>query len=149
MKRCMTLLLLSIGLASPALAADRPLDLTIDGRPISRTGSVALFHRNVAFVNLIELVRSFGGLVTLSKSGAAVTLRSHSATFVSDRATATVDAVPMTMPAAAFTAGGVLYVPLEFFVNRIAGGTVRVDAGAATARIAPGADPAPDASASP
>lgn len=145
----MAFIFLSIVLASPAFAADRPLQLTIDGRPVSRNGSVALFHRGVAFANLIELVRSYGGLVSIATPATSVTIRSHSATFVPGSPTATIDTVAAPMPAPAFFSGGVLYVPLAFFVSRVAGGTVRIDTAAATANIAVRADAAPDATASP
>lgn len=149
MKRGVALVLLVVSLAAPALAADRPLSLTIDGRPVSRTGAVAVLHRRLAYVNLIELVRSYGGIVSVSSGATSVTVRARTATFVPGSAQVTVDKEAAEMPGPAYVSGGVLYVPLEFLVTRVAGGTVRIDAAGATARIAVPADGAPAATASP
>lgn len=149
MKRSMAFVFLSVLLASPAIAADRSLAITIDGRPVSRNGTVAVLRRNVAYADLIELVRSYGGVVSISPAGASVTVRSRNATFVSGSASVSVDKTLDSMPERAFTANGTLFVPLQYFVTRIVGGTVRIDARAATARIALAPDALPQSTASP
>lgn len=140
-------LLLAIALAgscgAAAAAADTPLALTIGGRPISRSESVAFFRGSIAYASSVELVRSYGGLETMSGGATTVTLRSRTATFVPGEATAIVDGATVELPAPALLSRGLLFVPLTFFVTRVAGGTVRFDAAARSADIVIAVDPQP------
>ncbi|GAC1551570.1 MAG: hypothetical protein NVS3B16_26290 [Vulcanimicrobiaceae bacterium] len=149
MKRGLAIGLLYALLASPAFAADRPLALTIEGRPVARSGTVAMLRGNVAYADIIELVRSYGGLVTFKGRTATATIHARTASFVAGRATALLDGSRVSLPRAPFTGGGTMYVPLVFFVTRVAGGSVRVDAAKATARIAVGAGAGAEATAGP
>ena len=122
-------------LPSAALAADRPLDLTMGGRPISRTGPVAFFHGGVAYVSANELVRAYGGLTSQTGGATSITLGPRTAIFTPGSSVVRVDRAPLTMPAPALVSSGSLYVPLEFFVSNVARGTVRINAGSGTADI--------------
>lgn len=134
--------LVAISASSAAVfAADRALALTIDGRPISRTEPVALFHDGVAYASAIELVRSYGGITSQTGGATAITLGSRVAIFTPGSSIGQVDGARLTMPAPAFVTGGSLYVPLTFFVTQVAGGTVRIDTVAGTAAITLGPSP--------
>lgn len=138
--------------AAPVLAADEPLALDVDGRPVSRSASVAVMRGDVAFVDVIDLVRVFNGLVTLRGTAVTASVGGHEATFRPSDAMATVDGTAIAMQAAAFRQNGDLYVPLAFFVDHIVPGTtLRLERNPARATLhvlpaAPGsAAPAPAA----
>ena len=135
MKRATTFVVSIALLAAPAVAADRSLAVTIDGRPLSRGPSTALFHRDAAYADVDELVRSFGGLVTSTRGTTTVTLAGRSATFAVGRPSVVLDGRRIALAHPAFVVDRRTYVPLDFFITRIARGSLDVDATAATARI--------------
>lgn len=131
---------------TPANAADRPLRLSIDGRPVSRDTAVGKMRGNVAYADLVVLVRVFGGLVSIRGTGMTATIGSHSALFHTNETKAKIDGMVMTMPSAAFKEDGDLYVPLAFFVkNVVPGTTLRIDRanGRASLHAAPQPSPSP------
>jgi hypothetical protein len=114
--------------ATPASAADRPLRLSIDGRPASRDTTVAKMRGDIAYADLVVLVRVFGGLVSIRGTGMTATVGAHSALFHTNDTKAKIDGTDMTMSSAAFKEDGDLYVPLAFFVkNVVPGTTLRID----------------------
>lgn len=140
MKRIVASAILCAALARPAFAADRKLSVTLDGRPFSRNGAVALVHDGIAYANVVELVRAYGGVVSLAPGSVRVTVRAHEARFVRGDASASVDRVRRTMPGPAILEGDVLFLPLAFFVTTVADGRVAVDLAAGTANIVVGAN---------
>lgn len=143
MKRLFALAISFALLAGPAVAADRTLALTIDGRPLSRSGPVALVHDGIAYANAIELVRAYGGIVSIAKGSLRATLRTHTASFARGSSIAIVDGSKLAMPGPALREDGTIYVPLAFFVMKVSGGRVNVDLDAHTARITLAAEPLP------
>ena len=115
-------------IATPARAAGDPLALTVDGRPLSHAGSVAQTRHGVAYVDLVEIVRTFDGLLSIHKADTVATIGHHEATFRANDARVKLDGATVRMPAAAFRSGGDLYVPLTFLVRGLLpGATVRID----------------------
>jgi len=109
-------------------AADAPLALTVDGRPVSRSATVAIVHRNVPYVNVVEIVRTFNGLVSLHGDSVTVTVRGREATFRANDLRATVGGTSVAMPGRALLIEREFYVPLAFFVAQMApSATLRVD----------------------
>ncbi len=141
MKRLVALAISFAALAAPALAADRTLALTIDGRPLSRSAPVALVHDGIAYANAIELVRAYGGIVSIAKSSVRVTLRAHTASFTRGSSNAILDGTKLAMPGPALREDNSIYVPLAFFVTNVTGGRVNVDLDAGTARITLAVEP--------
>lgn len=138
MMRAAAILLSIVVVATPAIAASRPLVVTIEGRPISHGASIAVLRHGTAYANLTELVRSYNGIVTTTRGATTVTVRTHQATFVPGSRSVVLDTVAMPLDTPAYLASGSLYVPLVFFVRRVARGRVRVDAARATADISVG-----------
>lgn len=122
-----------------AEGADRPLTVTIQGRPISRSAPVAFLRDDVAYASATELVRAYDGLETDTNGLTSITIGSHQAAFAVYKAAAIVDGTSIAMGAPALVVDGALYVPLEFFVTHVAGGTVHVSGTTADIRLA--ADP--------
>jgi len=150
MKGALGAVVLSLAVAAPAAAADRPLVVTIEGRPISSAGTpVAFLHHGIAYASVVELVRSYGGIVTTTAGATTVTLHARTVRFVPESTSVSLDGERLKLATPAFLYGGILYVPLAFFVTRVARGHVKVDAAAATANVSVGGERAPAPTASP
>jgi hypothetical protein len=117
----------ALSVTARASAADAIVDLTLEGRPVDRAPGVAVEHHGFVFADAIDLTRCFDGLITLLPNGAAtITIGPNTGTFAPGSLRATVNAVGFALPAAPFVRNGDLFVPLEPFVARIAGATVRL-----------------------
>lgn len=141
MKRIVATSVLASLLVAPALASDRPLSVTIDGRPITRGTSMARIHNGVAYANLTELVRTYNGIVTTTRGATTVTVRTRRATFVPGSSSVVLNDGKLPLRDPAFMDRGALYVPLAFFVKRVGGGRIAIDRGMKTADISIAVDP--------
>ncbi len=130
------LLLTATTATLPARAADTSLALMVDGRPISKNPHVAVIHGGVPFVDLVDIVRTFNGLVVIGAGHVGASVGKHEARFARGDATAMVDGTPVAMPAVAFSANGDLFVPLAFFLTELVpGASLRVDRAAGSANV--------------
>lgn len=135
MKRVLATVLLAGSLGAPALAADRPLTVTIEGRPVTSGSSMARVRDGVAYARLTELVRTYNGIASTTNGATTVTVRSRRATFVPGSGFVVLGGTRMRLAHPAFTDGGVLYVPLAFFVKRVGGGRIAIDPSMSSADI--------------
>ncbi|HEX3550883.1 MAG TPA: stalk domain-containing protein [Candidatus Elarobacter sp.] len=129
MKRALAGLLLAatVAVASPALAADRAVGLTLDGRPVDRAGGVAVLHNGVIYGDVVDLVKSFDGLLTFQGNAVAVTINGVNARFTTGSRTAMINDGAVTMEGQAFVRNGDIFVPLNTFVTRVAQAKLRVN----------------------
>jgi hypothetical protein len=134
---------LPIGFAPvPALATDRIVTLTLDGRPVDRTaGTSALLHGGVIYADVVRLVKSFDGLLTFQGNAVVVSIGTTTATFTAGSRTAKIGQGAVTMRGAAFMRDGDLYVPLDTFVTRVAGARLSVNPAQTRADIVVNANP--------
>jgi hypothetical protein len=138
MKRLAAVLVIAaslLGAAAPALATDRVVKVTLDGRPLDRAGNVALLHDGVIYTDVVKLVKAFDGLLTFQGKKVVVSIGTTTGTFTAGSRTATISDGAVTMRGAAFMRDGDLYVPLDTFVTRLANAKLRVTPGAARADI--------------
>ena len=144
MKRILTALVAALALlaAVPALAADRPVKLTLDGRPVDSAGGVAVLHGGVVYADVVPLVKSFNGLLTFQGDAVVVTINGVTGRFTPGSRTALINDGAVTMPGQTFKRDGDLYVPLEIFVTRVAKARVKFDSSKTHADIAVNASPA-------
>ena len=145
MTRLLAALLCALVLAlggAPASAADKNVKLTLDGRPVDRAGGVALARGGVVYANLVDLVKSFDGLLTFHGSGGViVTINGVTATFTAGSRTAKIGEGAQTMKGQTFLRDGDLYVPLDFFVTQVAHAKVKIDPAQSRADIFVNANP--------
>jgi hypothetical protein len=134
-------LVLALGANAPASAADKIVKLTLDGRPVDRAGGVAVARGGIVYANLVDLVKSFDGLITFHGSGAEVTVNAVTATFTVGSRTAQINQGALTMPGQTFLRNGDLYVPLDFFVTQVARAKVMIDPARTRADIRVNANP--------
>ena len=127
MTRIVAAFFLTLALAAPALATDRIVKLTIDGRPVDRAGGIALLHQGVVYADVVDLTKSFNGLITFHGRAAEVSIQGTTATFTAGSRTMKIGTGAVTMSGAAFMRNGDLYVPLDTFVTRVAKAHVRLD----------------------
>ncbi len=129
MKRPLAILALiaAIALGAPASAADRVVSLTLDGRPVDRAGGVALLHNGVVCADVVDLVKSFDGLLTFQGNAVVVTINGVTARFTAGSRTAMVNDGAITMETRAFMRNGDLFVPLNAFITRVAQAKVRIN----------------------
>jgi hypothetical protein len=120
---------------APALAKDQLVKLTLDGRPVDRVGGIALLHDGLVYADSVDLVKTFDGLVVFAGTSERIEIRGHVGTFTAGMRGATVDQVRVLLPGAPFVRNGDLYVPLEFFITRIASAHVRFTPGRADIRV--------------
>ncbi len=113
MIRILAAIVLGVALTGPALAADRVLRLTIDGRPVDRNG-------------VIDLVKSFNGLVTFQGPALVVTISGVTATFTNGSRTAKVGQGAVMMRGPAILREREMFVPLDTFVTRLTNAKVRL-----------------------
>jgi hypothetical protein len=120
---------------APALAKDQLVKLTMDGRPVDRLGGIALMHDGVVYADSVDLVKTFDGLVTFSGTSERIEIKGHVGTFTAGMRGATLDQAHVVLPGAPFMRNGDLYVPLEFFITRVASARVKVAPGHADIRV--------------
>ncbi|HEX3469386.1 MAG TPA: stalk domain-containing protein [Candidatus Elarobacter sp.] len=138
LKRFAAALALSLTLAgscAPALAADRVVKLTLDGRPVDRAGGVARLRNGVVYADVVDLVKSFNGLLTFQGNAVEVSIGTTVARFTVGSRTAMVDQGAITMPGQTFSYSGDIYVPLSVFITQVAHAKLRVDASQSHADI--------------
>ncbi len=144
MKRLLTALALGIALLAPnapALAADRQVKLTLDGRPVDRAGGVAVVRSGVIYADIVPLVKSFDGLLTFQGSAVVVTINGVTGRFTDGSRTALINGGAVTMRGQTFKRNGDWYVPLDTFITQIAKAKLRVNAAQTQADIAVNASP--------
>ncbi|MDQ6944270.1 MAG: hypothetical protein M3169_17370 [Candidatus Eremiobacteraeota bacterium] len=144
MKRLLTALALGLALLAPntsALAADREVKLTLDGRPVDRAGGIAVVRNGIVYADVVPLVKSFDGLLTFQGNAVVVTIHGITGRFTDGSRTALINAGAVTMRGQTFKRNGDWYVPLETFITNVAKAKVRVNAAQTQADISVNANP--------
>ena len=103
-------------LVAPALpaAADEPVNLTVDGRPVSSKPDVAVMRNGVMYVDAVDFTKVFNGLLVTSAPGAIkIAVRGHTAAFHSGERSAVIDGKHVTLEGPAFTRNGDVYIPIK------------------------------------
>jgi copper amine oxidase-like protein len=126
MIRILAAIALAAALTGPAFAADRVVRLTIDGRPVDRNGGSAVMHNGIVYGDVIDLVKSFNGLVTFQGPALVVTISGVTATFTTGSRTAKVGDGSVVMRGAAFLREREMFVPLDTFVTRLTNAKLRL-----------------------
>ena len=127
MIRILAAIALGIALTGPAAAGDRVVRLTIDGRPVDRNGGSAVLHNGIVYADVIDLVKSFNGLVTFQGPALVVTITGVTATFTNGSRTAKVGDGSVVMRGPAFMREREMFVPLDTFVTRLTTAKVRLN----------------------
>jgi glutamine cyclotransferase len=127
--------------ATPTLASDRDVKLTLDGRPVDRIGGVAVVRNGVVYADVVPLVKSFDGLLTFQGNAVVVTIHGITGRFTDGSRTALINGGAVTMRGQTFKRNGDWYVPLETFITQIAKAKVRVNAAQTQADISVNANP--------
>lgn len=138
LRRIAAALALSLTLAgtcAPAVAGDRVVKLTLDGRPVDRAGGVARLRNGVVYADVVDLVKSFDGLLTFQGNAVEVSIGTTVARFTVGSRTVTIDQGAITMPGQTFKFDGDVYVPLSVFITDVAHAKVRIDASQSHADI--------------
>ncbi len=138
MKKLLTALSLTLALAAslaPAQAADTTVALTLDGRPVDTRGPSAIRHGGVVYGNVVNLVKSFDGLLTFQGNAVVVTIHGVTGRFTEGSRTALINDGAVTMPGRTFRSNGDLYVPLDTFITRVAKAKLRLNAAQTQADI--------------
>jgi len=120
---------------APALAADREVKLTLDGRAVDRAGGVAVARHGVVYADVVPLVKSFDGLLTFQGNAVVVTIHGITGRFTDGSRTALINDGAVTMRGQTFKRNGDWYVPLDTFITQIAKAKVRVNAAQTQADI--------------
>ncbi len=141
MIRIVAAALLALALTAPVLAKDRIVHLTLDGRAVDRAGGIALVHRGIVYADVVDLVKSFDGLLIFHGAAVEVTIRSKTARFTVGSRTMQIGQGSVVMGGQAFRRNGDIYVPLEAFVTRVAGARMRTNADKTRAQIFVNANP--------
>ncbi|GAC1576544.1 MAG: hypothetical protein NVS3B7_09490 [Candidatus Elarobacter sp.] len=129
-------LALSFAAPIPAFAAEKMVKLTMDGRPVDRAGGIAVSRGGVVYADLVDLVKSFNGLLTFQGDAVVVTINSRTATFTVGSRTMKLDLGAVVMRGQTFKRNGDVFVPLDAFVTRLAGAKLKVDGAQTRADIA-------------
>lgn len=138
MKKMLTALAIGIALLAPtmsALAADRDVKLTLDGRLVDRAGGVALVRNGVVYADVVPLVKSFDGLLTFQGNAVVVSIHGVTGRFTDGSRTALINDGAVTMRGQTFKRNGDWYVPLVTFITQVAKAKVRVNAAQTQADI--------------
>jgi copper amine oxidase-like protein len=134
----LTALAIGIALLAPtmsALAADRDVKLTLDGRLVDRAGGVALVRNGVVYADVVPLVKSFDGLLTFQGNAVVVSIHGVTGRFTDGSRTALINDGAVTMRGQTFKRNGNWYVPLVTFITQVAKAKVRVNAAQTQADI--------------
>jgi len=137
-KKMLTALAIGIALLAPtmsALAADRDVKLTLDGRLVDRAGGVALVRNGVVYADVVPLVKSFDGLLTFQGNAVVVSIHGVTGRFTDGSRTALINDGAVTMRGQTFKRNGDWYVPLVTFITQVAKAKVRVNAAQTQADI--------------
>jgi hypothetical protein len=116
-----------LGTTVPAFGADRAVKLTLDGRPVDRAGGVAFVRNGVVYADLVDLVKSFDGLLTFQGNAVEVSIGTTVARFTVGSHTVMIGQGAVTMPGQTLRLKGDIYVPLATFVEQVAHAKLRVD----------------------
>jgi hypothetical protein len=131
-------------LPSPATAGERLVKLTMDGRPVDRAGGIAVLRNGIVYADVVDLVKTFDGLVTFGAGNAArIEIRDRSGTFTPGQTGAVVGGVRVVLPGAPFMRNGDLYVPLEYFIAHVTRARVLIDPAQTRADIIVNMNPLP------
>ena len=107
----------AVPLAAPA-AADVPVVLTLDGRPVSKRPGMAVRHNGVLFVDVVDLTKVFDGLLVFDGPRTVkIALRGHTATFTVGSPAARIDGKKTKLPAAPLLRNGDIYIPMSVMVG--------------------------------
>jgi hypothetical protein len=121
--------------SSAARAADAPVHLTLDGRPVDRTGGIAVMHNGVVLADVVDLTKAFDGLLTFpDRRSVTVTINGTTVRFRVGTITAVANDKPFRMRAAPIMHNGDIFVPLQTFAT-LGGATVNLTKGRADIRI--------------
>jgi hypothetical protein len=137
-KKLLTALALTLMLAAPlapARAADSTVALTLDGRPVDTRGPSAMKHAGTVYGNVVNLTKTFDGLLTFQGNAVVVTINGVTGRFTEGSRTALVNDGAVTMPGRAYRSNGDFYVPLDTFVTRVAKAKLRLNAAQTRADI--------------
>lgn len=120
-------LALAVVAPTPAPPAERVVRLTLDGRPVDRSGVVAVARDGVIYADVVDLVKSFDGLLTFQGNAVVVSVRAKTATFTAGSRTMKINQGSVVMSGQTFKRDGEIFVPLDAFVRRVAGAKVEID----------------------
>jgi len=134
-------LIFAVSLAAPAAAADRNVKLTLDGRPVDRQGGVAVLHNGVIYADVVDLVKSFNGLLTFQGTATVISIGASTATITVGSRTMKLNGGALTMRGPVFVRNGDPYVPLDAFITQVAKAKVRVSPDRTRADISVNANP--------
>jgi len=126
MIRLVATLVLVLTMLAPAGASDTTVRLTLDGRPVDRMGGSAVLHAGIVYGDVVDLVKSFDGVLTFQGPALVVTVNGTTATFTAGSRTAKIGLGSIVMRGPAFLRNGDLFVPLETFITRVANAKLRV-----------------------
>ncbi len=116
-------------------AADPIVRLTLDGRPVDRTGGIAVLHNGVVLADVVDLTKAFDGLLTFPDTkSVTVTVNGTTVRFRVGSATAVANDKPFRMRTAPIVHNGDIFVPLQTFAT-LGGATVNLTKGRADLRI--------------
>ena len=87
------------------------------------------------YANLVDLVKSFDGLLTFQGNAVVVTINGVTGRFTEGSRTVLISDGAVTMPGQTFKRDGDLYVPLDVFVTQIAKAKIRTNAARTQADI--------------
>lgn len=141
MRRLLAAFALALALAPVPAAADTIVRLTLDGRPVDRSGGSAVLHNGIVYADVVDLVRSFNGILTFQGQALVVTVNGVTATFTAGSRTAKVADGSVVMRGPAYVRNGDLFVPLEMFITRVANARVRISPDKTHADISVNANP--------
>ncbi len=127
--------------AVPAFGADTPVKLTLDGRPVDRDGKTAMKRNGVIYADVVDLVKSFNGLLTFQGNAVVVTITGINARFTEGSRTALINEGAVTMPGQTLKINGDFYVPLETFITKVAKAKLKTNPAKTQADIAVNANP--------
>jgi uncharacterized Zn-binding protein involved in type VI secretion len=124
-----------------AAAADTPVKLTLDGRPVDRSGKSAMKRNGVIYGDVVDLVKSFNGLLTFQGNAVVVTINGINARFTEGSRTVLINGGAVTMAGQTLKVNGDFYVPLETFITQVAKAKLKTNAAKTQADIAVNANP--------
>jgi hypothetical protein len=123
--RILAAVVFMLALGVPAFGADRVVHLTLDGRPVDRSGGVAILHNGIVYADLVDLVKTFDGLMSYKAPSTYASIDGRTAVFTPGSRTMELQNKPVRLPGPVIRRNGDLYVPLDAFVTRVAGAKVR------------------------
>ncbi|GAC1441657.1 MAG: hypothetical protein NVS2B8_11810 [Vulcanimicrobiaceae bacterium] len=115
--RRVTVLTLIAACCVPVAAAtrDTPLHVALDGRLIDARVPSGRLRDGIAFVDVSRAVHAVGGLLTLTRRSARVTMHGRTLEFSTDRPTGELDGDRVALQARSFVTDGDFFVPVRGF----------------------------------